>query len=49
MKGSLLGPSYSRETIRRFLEERGVPCHEHDDDALPVEVASLLADEKVVG
>ena len=49
MKGSLLGPSYSRAAIRRFLDERAIPYREVSDEALPAEVARLLASEQIVG
>ena len=49
MKGSLLGPRFSRDEITRFLVERQIPFRELDDQELPVEVARLLADERIVG
>ena len=48
--GSLLGPRFSDDEIRRFLDEKGaVYCRSEGDDDLCDCVAELLADEKVVG
>jgi carbamoyltransferase len=48
--GSLLGPSYSDEQIRRFLDEQGAVYRRFDDDGeLCAEVAELIAAQKVVG
>ena len=49
MKGALLGPSYSRGDINEFLVQADAPARELTDVELPVAVAELLADEKVVG
>lgn len=48
--GSLLGPRYSREEIRSFLDSEGATAHEYqDEDSLCDAVAGLLASENVVG
>ncbi|MCH8042332.1 MAG: carbamoyltransferase [Planctomycetes bacterium] len=48
--GSLLGPQFSDDEIRQFLDETGaVYCRSDGDDDLCDRVAELLADEKVVG
>ena len=48
--GSLLGPQFSDDEIRQFLDETGaVYYHSDGDDDLCDRVAELLADEKVVG
>jgi carbamoyltransferase len=48
--GSLLGPAYSDQRIRDFLDKRGVKYHRFDDDdSLCAFVADLLAKEKVAG
>jgi carbamoyltransferase len=49
-QGSLLGPSFSDEEIRRFLDSVGARYTQCDDDEqLCTRVADLLASEKVVG
>jgi len=49
-KGSLLGPRFSDEHIRAFLDGRKIPYHRFDDDeSLCAFVADLLASEKVAG
>jgi len=49
-KGSLLGPRFSDEHIRAFLDGRKIPYHKFDDDeSLCAFVADLLASEKVAG
>jgi carbamoyltransferase len=48
--GSLLGPRFSDESIREFLDAAGAKYRRFDDDAaLCDHVADLLAGEKVVG
>ncbi len=49
-KGSLLGPAFPAEAIRRFLDDEGVDYVRPRDEADHAEyVAQLLAEEKVVG
>ncbi len=49
-QGSLLGPAYSDEHIRAFLDSRQVRYHEFaDEDGLTEKAAELMASEKVVG
>jgi carbamoyltransferase len=49
-KGSFLGPAFSQERIRSFLNENGVQYTPIDDPEAHAEyIAQLLADEKVVG
>jgi carbamoyltransferase len=48
--GSLLGPSFAEDEIRRFLDEAGAKYHHCDSDAALCEhVAELIAQQKVVG
>ena len=49
MKGSYLGPSFSADYIRTFLEKQNIPYKEYDDKALIEKVADDLKEEKVVG
>ena len=49
MKGSYLGPSFSDEEIRAFLDERGAPYFTVSDDELCDRVAAELAAGKVIG
>ncbi|MCB1275573.1 carbamoyltransferase [Prosthecobacter sp.] len=49
-KGSLLGPKFSNEEIRAFLQEKNIPHAFHADEAeLLGEVAREMASERVVG
>ena len=49
-RGSLLGPRFSNEQVRGFLDSRGAMYHYFDnEDRLCDYVADLLASEKVVG
>jgi carbamoyltransferase len=49
-RGSLLGPHYSNETVRSFLDSVGaVYEYVEDDDKLVDRVATLIAEQKVVG
>lgn len=48
--GSLLGPAFTEDDIRHFLNEKGARYERFDDDdALCDRVACLMAEEKVVG
>ncbi len=49
MAGSYLGPDFSRETIRTYLEHNGYPYEEPPEEEWASGVASIIADEKVVG
>jgi carbamoyltransferase len=49
MQGAYLGPSFSPEEIEEFLSAQGASFERLDRDTLLSRVASLLADEKVVG
>jgi carbamoyltransferase len=48
-KGSFLGPSYTSEEIKEFLEGKGIPYREIPYEEIPHSVADLIAQEKVVG
>jgi len=49
MKGGFLGPSFSRDQIKEFLDMNGLPYEEMEDDARNALLAKELANEKVVG
>jgi carbamoyltransferase len=49
MKGSYLGPAFSDQEIRQFLEEQGIPYTAMTDNELYRSVAAELAAGKVVG
>ncbi|MBI4168838.1 MAG: methyltransferase domain-containing protein [Acidobacteria bacterium] len=48
-RGSLLGPAYSNETIRAFLDRAGATYELLEEDALVDRVARLMAEGHVVG
>lgn len=47
--GSYLGPKFSDEEIKGFLEENKIPYHHFSDEQLFTSVAQLIAHEKVIG
>lgn len=49
MRGAYLGPNYTNDEIRAFLETTGARYRLVEHDELAATVARLLADEKVVG
>ncbi|HEX6074345.1 MAG TPA: carbamoyltransferase [Micromonosporaceae bacterium] len=49
MSGSLLGPGYRDDEIRRYLDGLGVPYTELDPDTLVERVAAELATGRIVG
>ena len=48
-KGSYLGPAFSTAEIVQWLDAKGLPYRRHDAAEIADVVASLIADEKVVG
>jgi len=49
MEGAYLGPEFSPESIREFLEERGYPYHEPAEAEWAPTIARLIEEENVVG
>lgn len=49
MRGSYLGPDYSKDSIREFLKSKNIPHRELTDAEIPDTVADLVAQEKVIG
>ena len=49
MSGSYLGPEFSPETIRTYLEHNGYPYEEPGETAWAGRLAGIIADEKVIG
>ena len=48
-RGSYLGPAFSGDQVRAFLDKHKLPYREIGYDALPETVADLITSEKVVG
>jgi carbamoyltransferase len=49
MKGAYLGPRYSNDEIRAWLDANGAKYQYLDDAQMPGRMAEILADENVVG
>jgi carbamoyltransferase len=49
MQGSLLGPEFSAQQIREYLDAQGAVYHELSDEDWAPTLAELVADEKVMG
>jgi carbamoyltransferase len=49
MQGALLGPEFSSDQIREFLDAQGCSYRELSDEEWAPTIAQLIADEKVVG
>jgi carbamoyltransferase len=49
MKGSYLGPAFTTQEIEAFLASANAPAEKLDGPCLSERVASVLADEKIVG
>ncbi len=47
--GSYLGPQYSNDEIRVYLEQQEIPFAALSDDELPEKIAELIEDGKVIG
>ena len=48
-KGSYLGPSFSTEAVKTFLEDKGYPYHELDEGKKARIIAGQIAEGKIVG
>jgi len=48
-KGSYLGPAYSEQEIRQYLEENSYTYHKYEKPSLYQQIAKELADGKVIG
>ncbi len=48
-RGSYLGPDYTVDEVKTFVESNGYNAVYLDDEAMATAVAEILADEKVVG
>ena len=49
MKGAYLGPQFSNNEIKIFLDKKGYSYKELEDNELPEIIADLVADQKVIG
>ena len=49
MKGAYLGPQFSNNEIKLFLDQKGYKYQELEDNELPEKIADLVADQKVIG
>ena len=47
--GSFLGPDYTADEIRSFLNERKIKYQEYDRNELSKKVAQLIVDQKIIG
>ncbi len=48
-RGSYLGPAYSKDEIRSYLETQKIPFIELTDQELPGKIADLIKAQKVIG
>lgn len=48
-RGSYLGPSYSGNEIRRYLQTQEIPFTELTDEEIPAKIADLIHAQKVIG
>jgi carbamoyltransferase len=48
-KGSYLGPSFSNDYIKRFLDDQNVKFTKLNDDEIPDKISDLLINENVIG
>lgn len=49
MQGALLGPEFSNEEIKAFLDHTKAPCEKFTEDELVSRVADLLMEGKIIG
>jgi carbamoyltransferase len=48
-RGSYLGPAFSQDAVKEFLESRGYPYHELSAAERPLRIAEKIADGQIVG
>jgi carbamoyltransferase len=48
-QGSYLGPSFSNESVKKFLESKSYPYHELNKNERPGAIAKQIAEGKIVG
>ena len=48
-RGSYLGPDFTRDDIRQFLQSQNAPFVELNDHEIPERIADLIASDKVIG
>ncbi len=48
-KGSFLGPSYSEDYVKNFLDNNNIKYTKLSDEEIPGKIASLIESQKVVG
>ncbi|MBP9855800.1 MAG: carbamoyltransferase [Candidatus Pacebacteria bacterium] len=48
-QASLLGPSWSNDELKKFLDENSIPCHFYPDGQIYTEVAKAINDGRVIG
>jgi carbamoyltransferase len=49
MQGACLGPAWDRESLLEYLRENGIAYTELKEEEIPITIADLIADEKVIG
>ena len=49
MNGAYLGPQYSNESIKEYLDEKGFIYSKLEDRELPEKIADLISEQNVVG
>ena len=49
MKGAYLGPEFSNDEIKQYLNKKGYSYQKLEDKELPEHIADLIADQKVIG
>ena len=49
MKGAYLGPEFSNDEIKQYLNKKGYSYQKLEDKELPEQIADLIADQKVIG
>ena len=49
MKGAYLGPEFSNDEIKEYLDKKGYSYQKLEDKDLPEHIADLIADQKVIG
>ena len=49
MKGSLLGPKYSNDYIKKFLEDNKIKYEFYNKDILFKKISKIISEKKIIG
>ena len=49
MNGAYLGPQFSNDEIKKYLDEKGITYKKYSDKELPEKIVDLINEQNVIG